>query len=216
VAEVPPVTVHADPFVSLESGDHLTREEFHCRYLARPDIKKAELVEGIVWVGGRVSARDHGEPNAAMAGWLGYYAAYTTGVRVALHATVILDDRNELQPDVLAWLPRLGEPRVNDDGYLEGAPQLVVEIATSSVSYDLHAKKEAYRRNGVREYVAWRVHDGAIDWFHLREGEYVRVEPDENGMVESANFAGLRLHVPAMLSGDMTAVLAALREPDAR
>jgi len=202
-------------FVSLESGDHLTREEFHRRYLARPDIKKAELVEGIVWVGGRVSARDHGEPNAAMAGWLGFYAAHVPEVRCALHATVILDDRNEVQPDVLAWLPRLGGARLNDDGYLEGAPQLIVEVATSSVSYDLHQKKESYRRNGVREYVAWRVLDGAIDWFHLQEGEYVRVEPDENGIVESANFAGLRLHVPSMLAGDLAAVLAALQTPGA-
>ena len=32
------------PLVPLESGDRLTREEFHHRYCARPDIKKAELI----------------------------------------------------------------------------------------------------------------------------------------------------------------------------
>ena len=31
----------------LESGDHLTRHEFERRYQARPDIKKAELIEGV-------------------------------------------------------------------------------------------------------------------------------------------------------------------------
>jgi hypothetical protein len=207
------LTVHANPSVWLESGDHLSQGEFHRRYLARPDIKKAELVEGIVWVGGRVRAREHAEPNAAIACWLGFYAAHVSDVRVGLHATVILDNRNEVQPDVLAWLPRLGVPRINSEGYLEGAPQLIVEVAASSASYDLHSKKEAYRRNGVREYVVWRVLDEAIDWFHLREGEYVRVESDASGFIESANFVGLRLHVDHMLVGNMEAVLAALRTP---
>lgn len=210
------MTFHAERFVSLESGDHLSGEEFHRRYSARPDIKKAELVEGIVWVGGRVRAQEHAEPNAAMAGWLGFYAAYAPDVRVGLHATVILDDRNEVQPDVLAWLPRLAGIRLTYDGYLEGAPHLIVEIAATSASYDLHSKKEAYRRNGVCEYVVWRVLDRAIDWFHLQEGEYVRVEPGADGFVESANFAGLRLHIPSMLAGDLAAVLATLPEPDER
>ena len=210
------MTMRTEAFVSLESGDHLTREEFHRRYSARPDIKKAELVEGVVWVGGRVRAKEHGEPNAAIAGWLGFYAAHAPEVQVALHATVILDDRNEVQPDVLAWLPRLGGAHLNEDGYLEGAPQLIVEVAASSASYDLHPKKEAYRRNGVREYVVWRVLDEAIDWFHLQEGEYVRVEPDASGIVESANFAGLQLHVASMLAGDRAAVLAAVRKPGER
>jgi len=44
------MSVHTKTTVSLESGDHLTHEEFHRRYLERPDIKKAELVEGVVYV----------------------------------------------------------------------------------------------------------------------------------------------------------------------
>jgi Uma2 family endonuclease len=207
------MTVHADASISLESGDHLTRKEFHRRYSARPDLKKAELVEGIVWVGCRVRALEHGQPHAAMAWWLGCYVANVPDVHAGVSATVILDDRNEVQPDVLVWWPKLGGIRLNDDGYLEGAPPLIVEVAASSASYDLHSKMEAYRRNGVREYVVWRVLDEVIDWFHLREGEYVRVEPDDDGIVESANFAGLRLRVPSMLAGDAAGVLAALRKP---
>jgi Uma2 family endonuclease len=199
-----------DSPLSLESGDHLTREEFHRRYLTRPDIKKAELLEGIVYVGGRVRIREHGEPNAAIAGWLGLYAAYVPDVRCALHATVILDERNEVQPDVLAWRPAPGAARLTEDDYLEGAPQLIVEVAASSVSYDLHEKKEAYRRNGVPEYVVWRVEDRAIDWFRLQDGQYILVEPDEDGVIESEEFPGLRLHVPSMLAGDLTAVLSYL------
>src|SRR5262245_23327857 len=118
-----------EPPASLESGDNLTREEFHRRYLTRPDIKKAELVEGIVYVGGRVRAREHGQPNAAIAGWLGFYAAYAPEVHCGLHATVILDERNEVQPDVLAWRPEFGSARLTEDGYLEGSPELIIEVA---------------------------------------------------------------------------------------
>lgn len=202
------ITTTARP--SLESGDHLTREEFHRRYCQRPDIKKAELVEGVVYVGGRVRAMDHGQPNATIAGWLGFYVAHAPEVQAALHATVILDERNEVQPDVLAWRPELGAAHLTDEGYLEGAPQLVVEVAANSASYDLHVKKEAYRRNGVREYVVWRTIDGALDWFELRDGAYVEREPDADGIIESAQFAGLRLHVPSLLAGDAAGVLAAL------
>jgi hypothetical protein len=86
-----------------------------------------------------------------------------------------------------------------------------VEIAASSVSYDLHVKKEAYRRSGVREYIVWRVQDEAIDWFRLQHGEYVLIEPDADGIVESAQFPGLRLHVQSMLDGNLAAVLGHLR-----
>ncbi len=105
-------------FASLESGDHLTREEFHRRYLTRPDIKKAELVEGVVYVGGR-----------------------------------------------------------------------------------------------VRKYVVWRVLDRAIDWFRLQDGAYVLVEADADGLIESEQFPGLRLHVASMLAGDLAAVIAMLPVP---
>jgi Uma2 family endonuclease len=91
----------------------------------------------------------------------------------------------------------------------------VIEVAASTVNYDLYDKKEVYRRNGVLEYLVWRVLDRAIDWFRLTGGEYIRVEPDADGVIESAIFLvpGLRLHVPAMLDGDTARVLAELRRP---
>jgi Uma2 family endonuclease len=96
---------------------------------------------------------------------------------------VILDERNEVQPDAVLWWEKPGGPRTNEDGFIEGPPQLIVEVASSSVSYDLHQKKEAYRRNKVREYVVWRVLDRAIDWFRLVDGQYVLVEPDADGVL---------------------------------
>ena len=196
--------------VSLESGDHLTREEFHRRYSMRPDIKKAELVEGVVYVGSPVRFDRHGQPHGLIVVWLGTYAARVPGLMVGDNATIFLDDRNEYQPDAFLWRAEPGGPQLTPDGYIEGAPRLVVEVAASSVSYDLHEKKEAYRRNGVGEYLVWRVLDRALDWFELRDGAYVAREPDTNGMIESSQFAGLRLHLPTLLAGDAAGVLAAL------
>jgi Uma2 family endonuclease len=193
--------------VILESGDHLTQAEFHRLYCARPDIKKAELVEGVVYVASPVRML-HAEPHGLVMGWLVAFKARHPDFRLGDNATVILDDDNEVQPDACLWRQEAGAARLTDDGYVEGAPQLIVEIAASSASYDLHIKKRAYQRNGVQEYVVWRVLDDAIDWFRLEGAEYVPVEPDAAGIIESSGFPGLRLNVAKMLAGDVAGVLA--------
>ena len=104
-----------------------------------------------------------------------------------------------------------GKTQVNGEGYLVGAPELVVEISASSVSIDLGAKMTAYARNGVREYIVWQTFDGVITWFALRDGEYVPLVPDEAGIVHSEVFPGLALDVAAMLAGNMAKVLAVQR-----
>ena len=192
----------------LEAGDVMTRAEFHRRYAQHPEIRSAELIEGVVYVAGRVSARDHGEQHAAMAGWVGGYGATHTEAHAASRATVILDQANEVQPDIVLIREAGGSSRITPDGYIQGPPELVVEIAASSTSQDLHQKKNAYRRNGVQEYIVWRVLDGAIDWFALRDGQYVAHAPNASGVIESAVFPGLRLDVAAMLAGDISKVVA--------
>jgi Uma2 family endonuclease len=193
----------------LESGDRLTREEFHRRYSERPDIKKAEMIDGVVYVASPVSDR-HAEPNGMVIGWLSVYAAITPGIRLLVDTTPILSN-DEVQPDAMLFRdpPPPGGARSRKDHYIEGAPQLIVEVAVSSASYDLHDKLAVYEREGVPEYAVWRVVDRAIDWFRLQNGRYVRVEPDADGMIESTSFPGLRLNVPAMLAGDRAAATAA-------
>ena len=197
-----------DAGTRLETGDVMTRQEFHRRYALHPEIRSAELIEGVAYVGGRVSARDHGEQHAAMVGWLGGYSATHTVAHAASRATVILDQANEVQPDVVLIRDAGGSSGVSADGYIEGPPELIVEISASSTSQDLHQKKNAYRRNGVQEYVVWRVLDGAIDWFALQDGQYVALSPNASGVIESAVFPGLRLDVAAMLAGDISKVVA--------
>ena len=195
----------------LESGDRLTRAEFERRYATRTDIKKAELIEGVVYVSSPVRIDQHAEPHAFVVTWLGVYRARHRDVRLADNGTVRLDTDNEPQPDAMLFRDDGREQsRIDEDGYLVGAPDLVVEVSASSASYDLGAKMSVYRRNGVREYIVWQILEERIDWFRLGDDVYQPVAPDAEGIIESAVFPGLRLNVDAMLEGDLAAVLAAL------
>lgn len=198
------------PLVPLESGDRLTRKEFHRRYSARPDITKAELIQGVVYVSSPERFAVHSEQQNAFIVWLGTYAARRSGVRFGSNATIFIGDDSEVQPDGFLFRdppPSPGAARETATGYLEGAPQLVVEIAASSAAYDLHDKMEVYRRAGVHEYIVWQVFERRLHWFRLRGGEYVRIEPNERDVIESEVFPGLRLAVTKMLALDLASVL---------
>ncbi|MGI8926294.1 MAG: Uma2 family endonuclease [Tepidiformaceae bacterium] len=190
----------------LEPGDHLSRAEFERRYNARPDIKKAELVQGVVYVPSPARFEEHAEPDNLLGTWLRIYALTHPGVRVGSNGTVRLSDVDEVQPDSMMWRAG-GEARLDEARYIEGAPELVVEITASSASYDLHTKKESYRRAGVREYIVWRTLDGEVDWFRLTGGQYEQVEQDPDGAIESSQFPGLRLEIRELLAGDDSVVL---------
>ena len=197
----------------LEPGDRLTRSEFERRYDAMPHLRKAELIEGVVHMPSPVRYRRHGRPHALLMGWLIHYEAETPGVETADNSTARLDLDNEPQPDAVLLIDpaRGGQARISEDDYIENAPELVAEVASSSVSIDLTTKLQVYRRNGVREYVVWRVLDRAVDWFVLRDGQYARLVPDEEGLLRSETFPGLWLDVPALLRGEVAGVLAAVQ-----
>lgn len=209
----PTVRGAAPPEVALESGDRLSREEFERRYERMPHLKKAELIEGIVYMPSPLRARSHGRPQNDLGAWLAVYASETPGVECFDNSTVRLDLDNEPQPDlVLLKSPaKGGQARISQDDYIEGAPELVVEIVASSSAYDLHQKKGAYRRNGVREYLAWITGESRLVWWELREGEYQELTPAADGLLKSRVFPGLWLDTAALLRGDLKAVLASLR-----
>lgn len=205
-------TPSIDVVPPLRPGDRLTRDQFERRYDRMPHVKKAELIEGVVHMPPPVSSDSHGAPHADLMGWLAFYKWHTPGVEVADNSTVRLDWDNEPQPDaMLRILPQFGGQSRDDDGYVAGPPEWAGEIAASSASYDLHDKKEAYRRNGVREYVVWRVEDRAIDWFILRGGRYDLLPGDDEGVTRSEIFPGLWLDAEAILTGNMQRVLAVLQ-----
>ena len=198
----------------LESGDRLSRHEFERRYTAMPHIKKAELIEGVVYVASPLRFNSHGKPHGDLIIWLGTYKVYTPGVELGDNSTVRLDLDNEPQPDAVLLIDeRLGgQARISDDDYIEGAPELVAEVAASSAANDLYDKKRAYRRNGVKEYIVWQSLENKLDWFSLQNEEYVSLEPGTDGVIKSRVFPGLWLDIQALRTGKMTQVLAVLQQ----
>ncbi|WP_198804827.1 Uma2 family endonuclease [Leptolyngbya sp. BL0902] len=196
----------------LESGDRLTRPEFERRYATAP-VTQAELIEGVVYVASPLRFQQHAEPHSRIHGWVWTYQVMTPGLSLGIEPTVRLDWNNELQPDVVLLINEAagGQTRVDADGYLEGTPELVIEIAASSAAIDLGAKKQAYRRNGVAEYLVWQAFEQKIDWYHLTEGDYQPLPIDNEGVIRSQRFPGLWLATGAILSGDMAQVLTVLQ-----
>ncbi|MBD2483770.1 Uma2 family endonuclease [Planktothrix sp. FACHB-1365] len=203
----PPATIPP-----LENGDKLTRIQFERRYQAMPEVKKAELIEGIVYMASPVRAKKHSKPHSWIIGWLIAYEAATPGVETLDNATVRLDADNEPQPDALLRIEQGGQSTISEDDYVEGAPELIVEIAASTASIDLHQKLNVYRRNGVQEYLVWRIYDSELDWFRLNAGEYIKLEPDSNGIIYSQVFPGLWLDKAALLAGNLAKVLEVLQQ----
>ena len=206
-------TVHGESVPPLKHGERLTREEFERRYEAMPHLKKAELIDGVVYMPSPVRIDFHGRPHAQIMAWLGAYWIATPGVDLADNTTVYLDSNNEHQPDALLRIEPAqgGRSRIIDEGYVEGAPELIVEIAGTSADYDLQEKLEVYRRCGVQEYIVWQTQDGRLDWFQLVNEEYVVLAPNAEGVIESQVFPGLRLAVVALIEGDRAKVSSELQ-----
>jgi Uma2 family endonuclease len=208
-----PVPNEHQVILALENGDRLTRAEFERRYKAMPEVKKAELIEGVVYMSSPVRAKQHGRPHIQLATWLGIYEAATPLTFAADNSTVRLDLDNEPQPDVLLLIESEagGQAVFDEDGYITGAPELVTEIAASSASYDLHDKLNAYRRNGVKEYIVWQTQSQKIDWLVFSEGQYYSLSSD-NGIYKSPNFPGLWLDSKALLGNQFSKVLETLQQ----
>lgn len=197
------------PAPQLENGDHLTRAEFERRYASAEHIKKAELIEGVAYVPSPVSLV-HSHYHAIIMGWLLNYSAATPGLRLLDNATVILDRENEVQPDAALCVVKGGQTRVVG-AYIHGAPELVVEIAVSSASYDLHEKLRVYRRSGVQEYLVLPTLERQTMWYRMNEGRYDFVEPGDDGLIRSTFFPGLFFDPQRFWSDDPAGLLAALQ-----
>jgi Uma2 family endonuclease len=197
----------------LCAGDRLSAEEFERRYDAMPNLKKAELINGVVYMGSPVSQQEHGGPHFDLIGWLSLYRMSTPGVTGGDNSTIRLPLRNRPQPDACLYVDASqgGQARI-DSGYLKGPPELVAEVAATSANYDLHDKKDLYQTSGVREYLIWRVLDKEIDWFVLREGVYKPMAFSSSGFLQSEIFPGLWLDPAALLRGDWPAVLRAAQQ----
>jgi Uma2 family endonuclease len=187
----------------LLNGDHLSVPEFEQRYEIFDEDRRAELIEGIDVMSPPISS-DHGKANSLLDCLLNLYSAATPRTAAAVNTSVRIDGTNEYQPDIMLWVESgpLARVQRRSNGILEGRPELAVEIALSSRSYDLNEKKAVYQRNQVPEYLVWEVMDARIQWLALDEGDYVPLEGRADGTHCSRIFPGLWLNFPALLSGD--------------
>jgi len=197
----------------LEPGDHLTRDEFERRFDATPGLKKAELIEGIVYLAPPVRIGSHAKPQMILVSWVCAYWAGTPGVSGGDNPSLRLDPDNEPQPDAMLYIEPAcgGSARIEDD-YVVGGPELVAEVSSSTVSFDLNTKFRVYQRNGIQEYLVWRVRDEEFDWFELRDGKYVRMTEPTDGVLRSNVFPGLWLDWRALVRSDAAGVLDVLKQ----
>jgi len=211
-APAPHAILSVSPLPPLEAGDHLDQATFHTRYEAMSPDFRAELIGGVVFVPSPLRS-EHGESHALVMGWLTNYWIATPGTRVRDNATAILGDDSEPQPDAALVIDSEsgGQSSVSEDGYATGPPELIVEVASSSESIDLHAKRRDYEQAGVLEYVVIVLRQRVVRWFVLQDGTYREVEADAHGIFKSSVFPGLWLDAPALLRLDGRQVMATLQ-----
>ena len=161
-----------------------------------------------------VRAESHGDPHFVMNTWLGLYCAATPGLIGSDNATLRLDLLNEPQPDLLVRVsPEFGgTTRLDADGYLEGSPELTLEIAASSSSYDMNQKKIMYARHGIQEYLVVLTYEQRVVWYSLENGRYQAFDADAQGRLHSKVFPGLWLQPSAIWINDLATMLAVLHE----
>jgi Uma2 family endonuclease len=192
----------------LRDGDRLSRDEFERRFDAMPDLKRAELIEGIVYMSSRVPLVQHGEPHLELIGWMGGYQVYTPGVEGGVSPSIRLDMENEPQPDGVLFIQGHcgGQSLIDADGYIVGPPELTAEVSASTIRLDIDTKFNVYRRNKVREYLIWRVDSKEIDWHILRGGNYEPLRPSSEGFLKSEVFPGLWLDPAALVRSNLVRV----------
>jgi hypothetical protein len=195
-----------------QTGDRMNATEFRKKTCDLPEGTKVELIEGIVYMAAAVKLA-HGQPHVFLSAWMAQYSFATPGIEYSDNVTHQLDDQNEPQPDLSLFIhPDCGgQVRISDDGYVIGGPELVAEIAVSSLPIDRGPKRRVYEDHGVREYLLWRVEDRLIEWYVLRDGVYKLLPIDPDGVIRSAAFPGLWMDVEATLRRDGPAAMTVLQ-----
>ncbi len=202
-----------DALPPLEPGNRLDQKTFHARCEAMATGCRAELVAGVVHMPSPPKSL-HGRHHSRLMGWLWTYEGATPGVELLDNATVILGPNSEPQPDaeLVATPGKGGQTRINADDYLVGPPELVVEVSSSTESYDLHDKKKDYEGAGVKEYLALALRQAKVLWFVSRHGRFEEQAPGTDGVLRSTAFPGLWLDPAALLRGDRARLLEVLSQ----
>jgi Uma2 family endonuclease len=203
----------ARPLPPLRAGERLDQKTFHERYEAMPPDVRAELIGGIVYMPSPES-RHHSRGHAGIFHALLEYEQETPGTEALSNVTQILNEENEPQPDCsLYFLPgKGGNIQENAQGYLEGTPELLVEIALSSEPIDLGIKKQEYEKVGIKEYVVVALKRNRVYWFVRRGEKFEELPPGPDGILRSEVFPGLWIDPAALLARDRRRLLEVVRQ----
>lgn len=201
-----------DTLPPLENGDRLDQKTFHARYDAMPEHVRAELIGGIVFMSSPLKP-PHGRMQTRVMVWLGNYEEATPGVEAYDNTTAILGPESEPQPDgcLIIAPAKGGQMHFNEDEYLEGTPEFIAEIGSSTEALDLHGKRDDYEGAGVREYLVVALRQRRVFWFVLRNGRFEEQAPGPDGILRSEVFPGLWLDPAALLRHDGQRVQEVLR-----
>ncbi len=190
----------SDGVPTLASGDRLNADEYWKRYLASPDIVQAERINGKVYLMSPLRAAHHGDPHALLSGWLFAYSVGAGNLIISDNTTLRMDAENDTQPD-LCMRREGGSAWLDQEGYLHGSPELVIEVAGSSASFDFGEKREVYEAAGIQEYLVCETHEGNIAWWNLSGGKYILID-SEQSVLKSRTFPGLWLDIDALHTAD--------------
>ena len=195
----------------LAAGQRMGRVEFHERYEAMPPGTTFELIDGKVYQMPSPVTDLHGDGCGLASGWLNLYALRTPGVRVGHAGSVFLGDRSEVQPDLMLKVdPACGGLTRRQGRYLDGCPELVVEVSLTTQATDLGPKLAAYDSAGALSYIVFALDPAEIHWHARQGGRLVRVEPDADGLYRSAAFPGLWLDPAAWFAEDLPRLAATI------
>ncbi len=189
----------------LVTGMKMTLEEFLRRWEAIPELKKAELIDGVVYVPSPVGL-DHCSKDTMLIWWLCSYTVETPGCDAGNNGTWIMLGQSPQPDSFLRILPSHGGASRVEKGLLEGAPELATEICVSSAKRERGPKLGLYQRAGVKEYLMIEWAAKRIVWRALAGGKYETIEPDADGVLKSRCFPGLWLDTEAYFSGDRKSI----------
>jgi Uma2 family endonuclease len=189
----------ADAVFQLENGAGMDQKTFHALYLKTPEGFKAELIGGVVYVMSSPVSLRHGMHHSRLVRWLCTYADDTPGTEIGDNTTSVLGEESEPQPDAFLIIePECGgQTTIDKKGYVHGAPELVAEVAHTTASIDLKAKKADYERAGVKEYVVVKVREESVLWFVRQGDSFSELSAGPDGAFRSTVFPGLWLHPQA-------------------
>ena len=210
-----PALLEPPPAETLTEGQVISRADFlRICEASEGRYEKAERLFGRVVLNAASVRREfHGEPHAWIVGLLTFYCANTPGTEVGDNSTAQIEDDHDPQPDAYLLIKpdHGGRVEFTPDDYIVGTPELIVEIAGSSLPKDLGPKKDVYELDGCEEYLVWATDEDRFFCFRREAGGFVADDP-EGGVFASRVFPGLRLDVDALLARDLPGAMRTLQE----